>query len=98
MIPLLIPISNAAMQGESGILTVVLCGDGKDAASREIISTLLEEEGVILFQRVDTPEHAIEAVEQSRADAAWVFASDFKKQADAFARKENTQPLVTMEF
>ena len=59
-IPIMFLVTNYAMSGESGVLTVMLCSEDKDSGAEEIINSLLNEDSVILFKYSDNPQSAID--------------------------------------
>ena len=93
-IPIMILVTNYAMSGESGVLTVMLCSEDKYSGAEEIINSLLNEDSVILFKYSDNPQSAIDEVKQHKADAVWCFEDDFSKKITAYATHKSTQPIV----
>lgn len=93
-IPIMILVTNYAMSGESGVLTVMLCSEDKDSGAEEIINSLLNEDSVILFKYSDNPQSAIDEVKQHKADAVWCFEDDFSQKITAYATHKSTQPIV----
>lgn len=93
-IPIMILVTNYAMSGESGVLTVMLCSEDKDSGAEEIINSLLNEDSVILFKYSDNPQSAIDEVKLHKADAVWCFEDDFSQKITAYATHKSTQPIV----
>ncbi len=97
LIPLLIPLANAAMHAESGVLKIALAHEKREnPAAEAIIDTLLEEESILLYTRCASPEEAKEAVETGGADGAWIFAADFADTVESYAARKRNAPLVTV--
>ncbi len=95
-IPLMILVTNYAMSGKSGVLTVILCSEDNGTEAEVIIKSLLEEDSVILFKHIENPEDAINEVKQHRADAVWCFEDNFKEKTTAYATGKSIEPLVTV--
>jgi len=97
LIPLLLPAANTAMQGDSGVLRIALCREGaENPGATEIIQTLLREESILRYSEYPSVAEARRAVEQNRADAAWVFAEDFNEAIGDFAAHRTLRPAVTV--
>lgn len=84
IIPIVTPIVNIAMTGESGVLCIALCNEGENPAAEKVISTIKEKDGIIRYSFCNTEEEAIHMVKNHEADAAWIFDKDFEKKLDNF--------------
>lgn len=98
---LLIPISvffmGMVLKGDSGILTVCLTAeDPNDEFANKLIKDYLDDSGIIVYKTAPTPEEARKAVENGKADAAWIFSADLADKMYKYAAKENTKPFVTV--
>jgi len=93
-IPIIVTVTNVAMSQDSGVLRVVLCNENKDPAAEEIIEKLMEEDSVILFSTVATPDEAVKAVESHKFDAAWIFPDNFSEKLDDYMGKRSSEPFV----
>ena len=97
IIPLLLPLANMAMQSESGVLKIALSYEGEQNPGAEaVIERLMEEKSILLYKEYDTPEKAREAVENGKADGAWIFAENFSEATRAYAERKRSAPLVTV--
>ena len=98
---LLIPVSvflmGIVLKGDSGILTVYLAAeDPKDEFANSLIAKYLDDSGIILYKTVPTPEEAKEAVENGKADCAWIFSADLADKMYEYASSEKGKPFVTV--
>ena len=94
LVPIIIPITDVAMTQESGIVRVILCNEGADAAAEKIIRSLIEDDSVIMFSTADSVSSAEEAVREHRADTAWIFPSNFSKILDRYIAGDSIEPFV----
>ena len=94
VIPIILPMTNAVMSQDSGVLTIALCNDDKSSVADEIIRLLLNYDGILLFEEYDSPEAAEHAVAQANADAAWIFPKGFSKEVDEYNPDNVPSPLV----
>ncbi len=91
VILLLVPVLVAAMaivsrNSDSGMLTVALAmRDDNDVIANEIVTKLSDDSGLIRFEYFGTVNEASEAVEDGRADAAWIFSDDMESKIKKFA-------------
>ena len=95
-IPIMILVTSSAMNGESGVLTIMLCSEDEKSGADEIISSLLEKDSVILFKKSSDIESALNEVKQHRADAVWCFEDNFDEKVEKFATHKSMNPLVTV--
>ncbi|MBQ7037332.1 MAG: ABC transporter permease [Clostridia bacterium] len=97
MIPILLPLANMAMQGESGVLKIALSYEEEEnPGAQAVVEKLKSEKSVLLYTVYETPEKAQEAVENGQADGAWVFAENFSEAVRAHAERRRSAPLVTV--
>ena len=97
LIPLLLPLVEGAMRDDSGVLRIALCGEGTDnPGAEEIIGKLMAEDSILRYAVYPTAAEAREAVRNNRADAAWIFAADFREAASKFAARKTVEPPVTV--
>lgn len=94
MIPVVIPLTSIAMSQESGILHIVLCNEGYDDKATEIIDSLMNYDGVVMFSLTDSREEAEKAVAESNADAAWVFSENYSENLDTYVSRKIGKPCV----
>lgn len=95
-IPIMVLITNTAMTGESGVLTILLYAEDEDSGAEDVINSLLEGESVILFKRAETLDSALNEVKQHRADAVWCFENNFDERVENYASHSSEEPLVTV--
>ena len=95
-IPVLVAVTSSVMDGESGILTILLCSEDENSEADKIINSLLEDDSVILFKRAGDVEGAVNEVKQHKADAVWCFEDDFDEKTEKFATHKSMNPLVTV--
>ena len=98
---LLIPISvflmGIILKGDSGILTVCLTAeDSGDEFANDLIAKYVEDSGIIVYKTASTPEEAIKAVENGKADAAWIFSADLADKMYKYASSDNGKPFITV--
>ena len=97
IIPFLIPLANLAMKNESGVVRVALCNVQEDGSSADaIIRELMNEESVIAYTEYSTEDTAISAVENGKADVAWIFHTDFNTRLSKYISRESIRPVVTV--
>ena len=94
MIPIIIPLTNIAMSHDSGIVRVVLCNENGDSSAERIIDSLIEEESIILFTKVNSPTEAKNTVVSHKADAAWIFSSNFTENMNDYFANKTTEPFI----
>lgn len=94
MIPVIIPAANSVMSDESGIVRIVLCSEDKNSLSSEIINSLLEDDGIILFSECENEEAARSLVQHHEADAAWIFSDKLDERIDKYTSQESVKPFV----
>lgn len=94
IIPLVTPVLKNAMAGESGVLRIVLCNEGRNEMAEGVIDSLMKKESIILFSDCETEKDAVEKVENHKADAAWIFDKKFDEKLDGFTGFKTTKPAV----
>lgn len=94
LIPAVIPITNAFLSDDSGILHVVLCSKDNDAATKKAIDNLVDSDGIIRYTVSTSEEKAIEAVSTFKADAAWIFTENLSENIDEYVKGNSKNPLV----
>ncbi len=97
LIPCSVLLTNLAMFQESGIVHVILCSEDNDEKSLEIINSLLNEDSVIRFSQSDSYNIAKNSVINHKADAAWIFTSDFSAKSEEYiSSPASAEPLITI--
>ena len=82
---------------ESGILTITLCAeDNNDPLANEIISSLMSNDGVLIFVKSESVDEAYESVRLGRSDAAWIFDKELQSKIDRFVDSNMRKPFVTV--
>ncbi|MBE6714966.1 MAG: ABC transporter permease [Ruminococcaceae bacterium] len=95
-VPLLtVLFSLAAKDGDTGFLRIALAAEDDGALAEQVIENFVEDSGIVYYQRVASPDEALEMVKAQKVDAAWVFRGDLESLVEEFARG-NRQPLVTV--
>lgn len=94
LIPVMVFATNGAMSEKSGVLKIMLCSESENSGAEDIIESLLDGESIILFQKSDSVEEALNEVQQHRADAVWCFADDFDEKAEKLAGHKSKEPLI----
>ena len=80
---------------ESGILTITLCAeDNNDPLANEIISSLMSNDGVLIFVKSKSIDEAYESVKLGKSDAAWIFEEDLQSKIDKFVDSNMRKPFV----
>ena len=95
-IPIMMLVSNYAMSGESGVMTIILCCEDDSAEAQKIVGNLLDGDSVIRFKVNNNKEQAIDEVKNHRADAMWCFSEDFEQKTEEYAKHESAKPVVTV--
>ncbi|MBQ7817678.1 MAG: ABC transporter permease [Oscillospiraceae bacterium] len=93
LILLLIPVlvfsySNVAEES-SGVITIALAQVGDDAMASGVIQKLIEENSLVRFLKIETPQAAKELVEEGDADAAWIFPDDMEEKVYRFVASQS---------
>ena len=88
LIPLMIPVTNAALSGKSGVVHILLCNAGESQKAEEIIASLTEKNSSIVYMRDDSVENAEKAVETQEVQAAWVFSENFDELLKIYDNKK----------
>lgn len=97
IIPLILPLANMVMQGESGVLKIAVTYEGdRNPGAEAVIEKLKGEKSVLLYKQYETPQKAREAVENGEADSAWIFTENFSDAVQNYARRKRSAPLVTV--
>ncbi len=96
LIPLLVPVANFSMQGESGVLTVALVNEGEDPQAAKVIDKLTKSDSMLHYVVLSKEEDGIKAVEQMEADTAWVFTDQYTDARKAYAKGKRHTPFVTV--
>lgn len=98
IIPIAVFAFSLAAKQESGFVTVALASaDKEDEISAEITQKLLNESTLIRFIEYETPQSALKAVGNGKADAAWIFPSGMRERVDEFSKVlSNYPPVVTV--
>lgn len=94
LIPITVIVTMSAMKGESGVLHIVLCNDGKEKLANDIINSILSRESIIRFSVSNSRDDAIKLVGNAKADAAWIFDDNFEKNLNKFAKGKKLNPPV----
>lgn len=95
-IPIMMLVSNYAMSGESGVMTVILYSEDDSAEVQKIINNLTDGDSVIRFKVCNNKEDGIKEVEKHKADALWCFTEDFEQKLEKYAKHESSKPVVTV--
>ena len=70
---------------KSGIMTIALALENDaDPLADEIVSKLIDDDGLIIFIKAPSPDAAIELVESNSSDAAWIFPDDMSDKISDF--------------
>ena len=98
LIPMLSVGLHLAAKEESGFLHIVLCQEeAEDESSGAILKRLAEEKGILRYTVVETPEEARAMVQRKKADAAWMFHGDAKRQIEKNTSfRYPVRPVVTV--
>ena len=89
-------VSDYAMSGESGVMTIILCNEGESKEVDKIINSLMTDDSVIRFKTSDNVQSAVNEVKNHKADALWCFADDFEQKIEQYAKHQSSKPLVTV--
>ena len=93
-IPLMVIGINAAVNKESGILTIHLCADKDNYGANEVIENIQSRKTTILFKKSVNLEESLKALEKQKIDAVWYFKDDLNKNADDYAKGKQKKPFV----
>ncbi len=86
LIPALVLGYGKLAQEDSGVLTVALAQEGDDPMAWEIMQELQDSSALVRFVYCDTGEQAGQMVNDSKADAAWIFADDLENAIYRFVQ------------
>ena len=95
-IPLFVCIANNSMEGESGVLKIILCTPKDNPGAEDVIQYITSKESIILFDTSYSRDDSLNALEQKKADAVWYFAEDFDNHVEMYATGKTTRPFVTV--
>ena len=95
-IPLMMLVSNYAMSGESGVMTIILCCEDDSHETQKIVDSLMDGDSVIRFKVNNNKEEAIKEVKNHKADALWCFTENFQQKLEEYAKHESSKPVVTV--
>ncbi len=108
LIPALVFGYGQLAKEDSGVLTVALAQEGDDPMAWEIMQELRDSSVLMRFVFCDTRESAEQMVNDSKADAAWIFADDLENaiyrfvqnpsKSTAFVRIVEGQSSVTLKL
>lgn len=87
MIPVLVIGYGSLAQEESGVLTIALAQEGDDPMAQDIMQELKESSNLVRFIICDSPKAAKDMVNDSKADAAWIFADDLENAIYRFVNR-----------
>lgn len=95
IIPCSIFLLKMVTSQESGIVHIMLCNEGNDEIATGVVKRLIEEDSVIKFSVCDSSDAARDSVIYNKADAAWIFSSDFSDKANEFISHNNfDEPFI----
>lgn len=100
LIPLCVAIFTGAARQDSGFVHILLAQEqADDTVATQVVDSLLAKKGAVLFERMDTPEAALDAVRSGQADEAWIFPADTAAATQAFVegRQRYVVQVVTQE-
>lgn len=98
LIPIIALVTMSAMNGESGVLHIVLCNEGKEEIAENIIESIISRESVIRFSTSSSREDTEKMVINGNADAAWIFDDSFEKNLNKFTKGiKSTPPIKIIE-
>ena len=86
LIPLLAGLMSVAAKEDSGIMTVILVGEGEaDNLSHVAVDSIANEDSVVNYKVYDDADAAKEEVRFGKADAVWVFPEDFEERLTEYS-------------
>lgn len=95
-IPFLMYSVNLAMQGESGVLKIILCADEENIGAEEVINSIISDKSIVLFEENSNLDASLSLLEQKKADAVWYFADNFDTKLNHYASGKSSKPFVTV--
>ena len=87
LIPVLVLGYGQLAREESGVLTVALAQKGDDPMAKEIMEELKAESSLIRYILCKSPEEAKKLVNESKANAAWIFEDNLEEAVYRFVSK-----------
>ena len=93
-IPLAVWGMQCIMSGESGILTIFLCGSKDNTSACEVMDYIKNSKSSLLFKKSFSLKESLRSLNAGEADAVWYFDDDFNKKAEDYASGKNTVPVV----
>ena len=95
LIPLLAGLMSAASKEDSGIMTVILVGEGDEGSlSHEAVDHIAGVDSVVNYKVYDDAEAAKEEVRFGKADAVWVFPEDFEERLAEYSKSVLNNTVV----
>ncbi len=95
-IPVLVYAVNISMQGDSGVLKIILCANEGNTGGEEIIKNITSKKSIMLFSEETDKDTALKLLSQKKADAVWFFADDFNEAVSLYASGKTSKPFVTV--
>lgn len=96
LIPLLVYIANISLQGDSGVLKIILCSDEGNSGAEDVMECILQKSSIMLFEKSYDRADALRSLEQKKADAVWYFDSDLDNRINLYASGKSSKPFVTV--
>ena len=84
MIPIIVPITQNALSGESSILKVAIASEDNSPAAVRAQEHLKNSDSIIKYIQCSSVEEARKMVETYQAYAAWIFKSDLEGRINNF--------------
>lgn len=98
LIPVLVVGYGSLAQEESGVLTITLAQEGDDPMAQDIMQELKDSSNLVRFIICDSPEASKKMVNDSKADAAWVFADDLENAIYRFVNRPTKRNAFVRVF
>ena len=95
MMPLLIAGLSRKAGEEAGIINIGICSEGAEGSlSQKIADGFLEENSILSYIRYENEDDAIQALNESRIDAVWIFPDDMEARLSELARRGRVGSVV----
>ena len=66
LIPLLIYIGNISLQGDSGVLKIILCSEAGNQGADDVMDCIMQKKSIMLFEKSYDRSDALKSLEQKR--------------------------------
>ncbi len=95
IIPVIIPAFNTVAEEDAGAVNVAIYSKQSEITDK-IISSVMDSESVVIYQRVGSLDEAMSLVKSGKCHTAWIFDDDFENKLISYVKGESDKPFVTV--